>query len=289
LIQADIDARHSGSPPPFSTLSALLKAVDSTLWGIDTFAAVGSPTVAGLVGRPIAVVRLNVMLDIAADIDEVVVTAAGGVEERRRALAAVSQQQFPFRIGELGRSDDSVLGFFVDDDYTRFHIVDKVVRDAALSSGPRTGYLGLLGDTPEEQSIDHAFLVAEDTLMIQPGRVRRLTILMLPAGKLHLTSGILPRKAISLADDWVTPGLSKVVPSMRVGPLLVDPDEIRLPNVASLGSKQVFTRRTGTLTWRDDPILASTTNAYLPKMPHEVQEGWIRVDPTPAPKPGGTP
>ena len=84
----------------------------------------------------------------------------------------------------------------------------------------------------------------------------RLTVLMLPAGKVHLTSGILPRKALELADDWVTPGLAKVVPSMRVGPLLVDPAEIRLPNVASLGSDQQFTRRTGPLTWRDDPILA---------------------------------
>jgi hypothetical protein len=70
-----------------------------------------------------------------------------------------------------------------------------------------------------------------------------------------------------------------MVPSMRVGPLLVDPAEIRLPNVASLGSKQQFTRRTGPISWKDDPILASTTNAYLPKMPHEVQEGWIRVAP----------
>ena len=77
----------------------------------------------------------------------------------------------------------------------------------------------------------------------------------------------------------MTPGLAKVVPSMRVGPVLLDPAEVRLPNVSSLGGRQRFTRRTGTLTWRDDPILASTTNAYLPKMPHEVQEGWIRVAP----------
>jgi len=41
------------------------------------------------------------------------------------------------------------------------------------------------------------------------------------------------------------------------------------------------------LVWRgDDPILASTTNAYLPKMPHEVQEGWIRVGPDTAPGSG---
>jgi len=53
-----------------------------------------------------------------------------------------------------------------------------------------------------------------------------------------------------LAADWVTPGLQAMVPSVRVGPVLVDPAEIRLPKVASLGKDQLFTRRTGPLTWR---------------------------------------
>ncbi len=287
LIQSDIDARHGESPPTASSLTALLRAIDTTLWSVDTYAAIGSPTIAGLVGRPVAVVRATLSLDTPDDLDEVTVTALGGPEARAAAFAALRDRQFPFRVGELGRSDDGVLGFFVDDDYTRFHVVDKVVASAALASGRHTGYLGLLGATPTTDPIDHPYLDLEDTLFITPGQTVRLTVLMLPAGKMHLTSGILPRKALELADEWVTPGLSRVVPSMRVGPLLVDPAEIRLPNVTSLGKNQVFTRRTGTLTWRDDPILASTTNAYLPKMPHEVQEGWIRVGPDTRPG-GGT-
>ncbi|MGV8849293.1 MAG: hypothetical protein ACOH16_07085 [Propionibacteriaceae bacterium] len=279
LVQADITTRHSGEPATHSTLSAMLRAIDSTLWSVDTFAALGSPTVAGLVGRPIAVVRATVMLDVPDDVDEVVVTAPGGAEARAAAFAALEDLEFPFRIGELGRSDDAVLGFFVDDDYTHFHIVDKVVASTAPQSGRHTGHLGLLGASPVVEAIDHPFIVPEDTLFIRPGKVRTLTILMLPAGKVHLTSGILPRKALQLADVWVTPGLEKLSPSIRVGPLLVDPAEIRLPNVSSLPKGQVFTRRTGPLTWRDDPILASTTNAYLPRMPHEIQEGWIRVGP----------
>jgi hypothetical protein len=59
----------------------------------------------------------------------------------------------------------------------------------------------------------------------------------------------------------------------------VDPSEIRLPLVTLLGDRQTFTRRTGALTWRDDPIVAATQSALLPKLPHEVQEGWVRVSP----------
>jgi hypothetical protein len=78
-----------------------------------------------------------------------------------------------------------------------------------------------------------------------------------------------------------------MVPSVRVGPVLVDPAEIRLPKVASLGKDQLFTRRTGPLTWRDDPILAASQAALLPRLPHEAQEGYVRVAPAPTP-PGST-
>jgi hypothetical protein len=90
---------------------------------------------------------------------------------------------------------------------------------------------------------------------------------------------VLPRKHLALSDAWVTPGLRRLVPSVRVGPVLVDPAEIRLPLVLLLGDHQTFTRRTGPLTWRDDPIVAAVQTAYLPRLPHEAQEGWVRVTP----------
>lgn len=286
VVRADIDTRHSAANPgEASALTALLRAVDSTLWSVDTYAALGSPTVAGLVGRPIAVVRATVRLDAPDDIGEVTVTAAGGPEARRAAFGPLAEHRFPVRIGELGRADDSVLGFFVDDDYTRFHVVDKVVASLAPDTGRHRGQLGLLGavEVPPVRPLDHPFLDLEDTVFVRLGQTLRLTILMLPAGRVHLTSGILPRKHLALADDWVTPGLTRLIPSMRVGPVLVDPAQIRLPKVAAFGANQQFTRRTGPLTWRDDPIVAASTAAYLPPMPHEAQEGWVRVAPAPAP------
>jgi len=161
------------------------------------------------------------------------------------------------------------------------HLVDQVVAAQALASGRHRGHFGLLGaiDAPPVEPLNHPYLIAEDTLWIRCGQTVRLTLLMLPAGKVHLTSGILPRKALALADDWVRQGLAKLMPSVRVGPVLVDPSEIRLPLVNLLGKRQTFTRRTGPLTWRDDPIVAAAQTALLPRIPHEVQEGWIRVTP----------
>jgi hypothetical protein len=78
----------------------------------------------------------------------------------------------------------------------------------------------------------------------------------------------------------VAPGLARLSPSVRTGPLLIDPDQVRLPKPSVLGTKQVFTRRTTPATWRDDPILAATQTALLPEGPSSVQDGYIRVVPT---------
>jgi hypothetical protein len=284
LVRADIAARHAtdhDGGEDASALTAMLRAIDTTLWSVDAYAALGTPTVAGLVGRPIAVVRATLRLDLPDDLTEVTITEAGGAPARRAAYEAMREVRFPVRIGELGRSDDAVLGFYVDDDYAHLHLVDKVVAGVARESGRHQGHLGLLGavETPARKPLDHPYLTLEDTLWLRPGETTRLTVLVLPGGKIHLTTGITPRKHLALADDWVTPGLKVLSPSLRVGPVLVDPAEVRLPKVAAFGTDQVFTRRTGPLTWRDDPIIAASSAAMLPPMPHEAQEGWIRVAP----------
>jgi len=281
VLLADVAARNSAAPPASSALSSMLRAIDTTLWTIDTYAAIGSPSIAGLVGRPVAVVRATIKLETPDDTAEVTITEAGGAAARRAIFAALSELEVPFRVGALERSDDALLGFYVGDDFTHLHLVDKVVQSLAPASGRLQGALGQLGSAIDTTSvpIEHPYVVAEDELRLRPGQEIVLTLLMLPAGKMHVTSGLLPRKALSLAEDWVGPGLKAMSPSVRVGPVLVDPSEIRLPLIRAMGPRQRFTRRTGPLTWRDDPIKAATMTAYLPRMPHEAQEGWIRVQP----------
>ncbi len=104
---------------------------------------------------------------------------------------------------------------------------------------------------------------------------------MHPAGRVHLSSGVLPRKSLELARDWVAPGLAALAPSLRTGPLLIDPDEVRLPKPNVFGTNQRFTRRTSPSAWRDDPILAATQTALLPDGATTVQDGYIRVMPEP--------
>ena len=279
VIRSDVRQRDGKPPQSESSLTALLRAIDTTLWTVDTYSTLGSATVAGLVGRPIAVVKATLRLDIPDDLDDVRVDSEETAKARRAAFDALRDESFPVRLGDLQRSDDSLLGYFIDDNYDHFHLVDKSIAALARDSGRRRGQLGLLGQVhiPDVQPLDHPYLFSDDTLYIKPGQSYRLTLLMLPAGKVNLTSGVLPRKSLALNDAWINRGLKRVIPSVRVGPVLVDPEEIRLPKVNLLGDRQQFTKRTGPLTWRDDPIVSASQSALLPRMPHEFQEGWIRI------------
>ncbi len=197
---------------------------------------------------------------------------------------------FPVRIGEVTRSDDGVLGFFVDDDFSRFRLVDKAIAGAATESGRGRGQLGLVAKAsgmPTAQAIEHDYIAgrdSDDTLLLHVGQTVTLTLLMHPAGKASLTSGLLPRKALALARDWVGRGLAAIAPSLRTGPVLVETDldtegQVRLPKVSVFGKDQNFLWRDTPATWRTDAILAATQTALLPDTPAEFREGWIRVAP----------
>lgn len=273
LVAADVRDRNGPAPSAESALTAALRAIDTTLWTVDTFAGLGSEHVAGLVGRPIAVVRAQLWLDLQPE-DLLDLSDPQRAGERQAAEAALAAEAFPVRLGELTRTDDGLLGFFVDDDFEHLHLVDRVVTALAKPAGPE----GHLSDQPAP--IEHPYLVAEDTVTIHFGQRMTLTLLMHPAGQVNLTSGVLPRKALALAREWVAPGLARLSPSVRTGPLLIDPDQVRLPKPSVFGAKQVFTRRATPATWRDDPILAATQTALLPDGPPAVQDGYIRVMPT---------
>ena len=290
------DAAHRGGrpaqPETESCLSAMLRAVDTTLWSVDTYAALGNEHIAGLVGRPIAVVRARLSLDIRSDIDALDLSDPAKLARREQAYRDLAALSFPVRIGELTRQDDGLLGFFVDDDYLHFHVVDKVVASSAFVSGRGRGQLGPYGETPAADQLGTEpltadYVVAQDELHVHPGQTVTLTLLMHPAGRVHLTSGVLPRKSLALQRDWVAPGLTVMAPSARIGPVLVDPAKIALPLISSFGKDQLWTRRDTPLTWKDDPILAATQTALLPDLPHEVQEGYIRIAPAPPPGASG--
>jgi hypothetical protein len=283
MVEADAAARAGGALPPGaeSALSALLRAVDTTLWTVDTVAGAGSAEVAAIVGRPVAVVRAVLELDVADDLDLLTLDGAGRAA-RAAAYADLAQAPVTVRLGEMTRPDDGLLAWFLDDDFTHARLVDRVVADLAREAGRGKGHLVEWGRTPTDPPVDpitHPYVVADDEIELRLGVPRMVTLLMSPGAAVHVTSGVTPRTATRLQRAWFAAGLDALVPSIRVGPVLVDPGDVRLPLVAALGEQQTLTTREGPLGWRDDAILAATSSAVLPDRATVLREGWVRVSP----------
>ncbi|MEP2642407.1 hypothetical protein [Roseobacter sp.] len=286
--RADPDTRDLENP-----LSAFLRAVDTTSWSVEGNLNLSGASVAGLVGRPVAVVTARLRLDVPQDL---AITGAYGEEADEISAHLLAEQvrdrlksiAFPIRLGEISKAHDGLYGFYVNNDYSRLHLVEPLVGQLARINRYGGGYRALLGRVgaglgtdflPEASPLESPYISQAGDLPVHVGQVVRLTLLMHPYARIHATSGILPRKSLELLRDWVAPGLSKIAPSARIGPVLIDPDKVRLPKIAAFGADQTWVKRNTPITWRDDPILSATQAALLPQGRVRVEEGYIRIAP----------
>jgi hypothetical protein len=239
----------------------------------------------------IAVVRATVRLDVVDDVALLRYADDAARAARAATYAALAARAITVRLGELTRTDDTLLAYAVDDDYRQLRLVAPEVRTRGRLSGRLQGQLGTFGrgsqDPPAIQPITHPYVSGPTDLALRSAQNVRLTMFMTPGGKVHATCGLLQRKSLALARDWFHDALVRLSPSFRIGPVLVDPSAVRLPMITGLGDRQTFTRRDTPLSWRDDPIVAATQTAFLPEPPARLQEGWIRVVQRDAPD--GTP
>jgi hypothetical protein len=281
LMQRDAADRAGRLQRSDSPLEALLRVIDTTLWTVDPFGHAGNEHLSMLIGRPIAVVRAELRLEVDDDSERYGLPPAT-LAARKAAYEELSRKALDVRLGSLAHFGDGLLGYFVADDYHRFHPVHASVLQSALPSGPRTGFLGTQSERAEALTpvpIEQAYVEPDPTVTTRPGQTVRLTLLMDPGSAVHVTSGLLPRKSVSLERDWIAGPLQRISPSFRAGPLLLGPQSIQLPNAAVLAQEQVWSRRDTPLSWREDPILAATNEAALPEQSPVAQEGYIRARP----------
>ncbi len=288
LVQRDAAERAAGLEVEDTPLGALLRAVDTTVWSADPVGSAGTAPVSVLVGRPIAVVRLRLRLELYDDSLDYRLTP-DQVAARQAAYAAAAERGVTVRLGALSRFDDGTLGYFADDDYSVFHPAHAAIRELAREGGAQRGFLDEVesaksyGDTLGARRIEVPFLAGDPDLTVRPGRDVTLTVLTLAGLGINATCGLVPRKRLELNRSWTDEALQKLLPSFRVGPVLVDPSQIRMPRISAVpdaahGSlENTWTRRDTPVSWREDPILAASMAARLVDRPAVAHEGWVRL------------
>ena len=112
---------------------------------------------------------------------------------------------------------------------------------------------------------------------IRPAQTIFVTLIVDPRGGIHASSGILPRKRISLLRDHLSGALEKMAPTFSIGPVLVDPTTIRMPIPTELQGDWKWTRRDTPTTWQEDLITQATKDAHLPDEIPTFNEGWLKL------------
>lgn len=267
----DPELAASNDPPSETALSALLRMVDATLWSTDPVGRAGNEHLSVIIGHPLALVRAELRLEVERGNDVRAIYTDARTE--------VERTPFPVRLGELLALDDGLMGYFINDDYARFYPIHESLAPKARPSGPNQGFLGSAATAPDMTPVpvEHPYIDRTPLVHIRPGQRIVLTLLVDPRGAVNVTSGIVPRKKIELMREHIAPALDAMALTFRIGPVLVDPDTIRMPLPAEIKGGWTWVRKVNVTTWQEDPVVKATQDALLPDVPALLSEGWLKI------------
>jgi hypothetical protein len=219
-------------------LQNFISALDNALENIEPENFAQHQGMALLMGRPIALVRASINLELQGRPAAHEGWNAFRQDMRRntRDTNGFDRVSFPVRIGEYRQFNDGVVGYWRE------------------SEG---GYEGDIFYAPQSGDIedDHIRIYAEGqtTVYQDPMTIYQtvdsppqlLALLIDPRGSVHATSGVVPVKSISIPPDQYTDALAAVEVTFLSAPILTEAGKLRLPLSAEPGAEWSWLQKQG--------------------------------------------
>ncbi|ARF53246.1 hypothetical protein [Streptomyces gilvosporeus] len=184
----------------------LMESIDEALERVESPHAEDDRTAARLLGRPLALVRADLGIDLRGPL----LTDAGWQTVIDPPQEEYPQYTWPVRLGEAERLSDGLIGYYATEgepgdaiSYRRLHAVAPV---------DDSGYTVPIGHG--EGLALPARITTEDPV------THHLTLLADPHAPVHASTGILPIEALELPADLVHQALLRIRASFRLNPLL---------------------------------------------------------------------
>ncbi|RVX45798.1 hypothetical protein EDD27_8620 [Nonomuraea polychroma] len=198
-----------------------------------------------LAGRPLTVVRAELDLQLMGlpAIHQDWNAFRRDLGRRGRDSNRFTQVRFPVRIGAHGQLNDGLVGLWPDESAPLF----LVTEDPGLTFS--------IGMPP-----------------------RRLTLLVDPRAPVHVTSGILPTKSISIPPEHYRPVMDNLRLSFFAAPVLADGDRLDLPLPQKPGERWFWRDGAGT---PGRPLTEAPADTSFPALP-TLREGWLTRRPVPS-------
>jgi len=262
-----------GHPEAGRFVADLLAAIDRTVTLIQPGG--GDPSLPVLLGRPLALVRASLGLELEGPpaLDQSWRAFAAAVEAdspgEDRDAAGFPDVAVPVRLGDLAKIDDGLVGYFVDvggpDAYRTFYAAGAAGGGSVVP--PRADRLLVRGRPGAEPLV--------------------VSMLVDPRAPVHATTGLLPVKQIRIPPDMYGEALRSLAATFLATPVLTPVAHLALPVARQGGFRWSWVER-GADGWSEGPIAEIDPNATT-FTPQRIAEGWLKLnrDDAPPDEPAG--
>ncbi|MEM6268494.1 MAG: hypothetical protein AAF998_03610 [Bacteroidota bacterium] len=203
-------------------LQAFISTTDAALADIDPETYVHHNQMSLLMGRPLAIVRANLGLELKGDpaIHHGWVEFLQDLGRTSRDTNAFDAVAVPVRIGERGQLNDGTVGYWQEDTAGE---LGSVFHTTAETSSVSSGAI----HTYEADALDITLNLGGDTTA--------LTLLVDPRGDFHATTGLLPVQSLYVPQSLYADALQRINITFLTAPILTGAEQIALPLPNELG------------------------------------------------------
>ena len=246
-------------------LGHFLLALEDALEHIDPEGFARHPELALLMGRPIALARVAIGLELKGRPAVHQGWNHFRMDLRRpvRDTDDFTRVDLPIRLGEFSRFNDGLVGYWIE-------AREGIERSPFYSpQAERGGGTGIVTHADDPSPLD---LTIEDPPL-------GLSVLLDPRGTIHATSGILPTKSIGIPPDQYAAALKKIEVVFLTAPVVTGVGSIDIPLPDEPGYAW---------SWATDPKvpLRPIDPMSIFAREQEIREGWLRLSPVSEPGPG---
>jgi hypothetical protein len=270
LLVKHIISSNNGNDGNETFLQDFITALDSGLENIDPENFAQHQGLALLMGRPIAVVRasLNLELQGLPALNQDWDVFWHDLRRNTRETDDFEKVEIPVRLGEYQQLNDGLLGYWLEE-------TDSLSKDFYA---PQSDVDGVNNPRIKFHNANNAWHI-DLNLEESPQMV---TMLIDPRGKFHATCGILPTKAIDIPPDQYKKALEKIEITFLSTPILTDLNKVNLslPQEGGYQWSWLEKEKGEWSTISADNIGQTNPNAVFSGK-QVIREGWLKLSPAP--------
>lgn len=258
----------------------MLKVIDETLWQVDPMGGRQDQMLSVLIGRPLAVVQMNLQLNLMGEPafsqlwNKMAVTDGNttpAVPKRVKDTGNILNIPFPVKLGSLDLRNDGLIGYFLGDGTTNYS----------------TFYASHYGSSiPASDTFIKPIVTTDNTgakkyqgdINLQcNGPAVKVTMLVDPRGEVHAYTGVLPVTTAALPGNLIEDFIAQLKVTFQTGPVIADPGTLRIPQPAEDKAVWKWVQATAPGTWSEQNIMNADDKARMPDELLQLREGWLQL------------